>query len=94
MPDTDLIFEAEGYQGSAIRCLVRYTAISGHRAKKTNVTFMENNRDIMVTLAPLPAKPYLVPLEISVATLIGNLRLQAIKVEGLAPPAPTVQTAN
>jgi hypothetical protein len=94
MPDTDLVFDAEGYQGAAIRCLVRYTAISGHRAKKTNVTFMENNRDIMVTLAPLPSKPYLVPLEISVATLIGNLRLQAIKVEGLAPPAPTVQTAN
>jgi hypothetical protein len=94
MPDTDILYDTEGYQGSAIRCLVRYTAISGHRAKKTNVTFMENNRDIMVTLVPLPAKPYLVPLEISVATLIGNLRLQAIKVEGLAPPAPTVQTAN
>ena len=94
LPDTDLVFDAEGYHGSAIRCLVRYTAISGHRAKKTNVTFMENNRDIMVTLAPLPTKPYLVPLEISVATLIGNLRLQATKVEGLASPDATVQPVN
>lgn len=84
LPDTDLTFKTEGYDGAAINCLVRYTAISGHRAKKTNVTYMENNRDIMVTLAPVLGKPYLVPLEISVATLIGNLRLTARKVDGLA----------
>ncbi len=87
MPDTDLTFKTEGYEGAAISCLVRYTAISGHRAQKTNVTYMENNRDIMVTLAPVPGKPYLVPLEISVATLIGNLRLTAIKVDGMASTA-------
>jgi hypothetical protein len=52
---------------------------------------MENNRDIMVTLAPIPGRPYLVPLEISVATLIGNLRLKAVKVDGLAS---SVQAAN
>jgi hypothetical protein len=85
VPDTDETFEANGYTGPAIHCLVRYTAISGHRAKKTNVTYMENNRDIMVTLVPLPGKAYLVPVEISVATLIGNLRLTAETVEGLMP---------
>jgi hypothetical protein len=93
MPDTDLHFEADGFAGPAVNCLVRYTAISGHRAKKTNVAFMENNRDIMVTLVPLPGKPYLIPLEISVATLIGNLRLKAIKVEGLGLSSPP-QAAN
>jgi hypothetical protein len=91
MPDADVTYEAEGYKGQAISCLVRYTAISGHRGKKANVTFMENNRDIMVTLAPIPGRPYLVPLEISVATLIGNLRLKAVKVDGLAS---SVQAAN
>jgi hypothetical protein len=93
MPNADLHFEAEGFAGPAVSCLVHYTAISGHRAKKTNVTFMENNRDITVTLAPLPGKPYLIPLEISVATLIGNLRLKAIKVEGLGTTSP-IQAAN
>lgn len=91
LPDIDQIYETAGYKGPVISCLVRYTAISGHRAKKTNVTYMESNRDIMVTLAPLPGKAYLVPVEISVATLIGNLRLRAEKIEGLAPPSP--QTA-
>jgi Protein of unknown function (DUF3108) len=85
LPDRDETFEAKGYKGPAVHCLVRYTAISGHRAKKTNVTYMENNRDIMVTLAPLPGRPYFVPLEISVATLIGNLRLTAETVDGLMP---------
>ena len=87
LPDADQIYETVGYKGPVISCLVRYTAISGHRAKKTNVTYMENNRDIMVTLAPIPGKAYMVPLEISVATLIGNLRLRAEKVDGLAPPS-------
>ncbi len=91
MPDIDQTYEAVGFKGPVIRCLVRYTAISGHRAKKTNVTYMENNRDIIVTLAPLPGKPYLVPVEIAVATLIGNLRLRAEKIEGLGPILP--QTA-
>jgi hypothetical protein len=93
MPDVDQTYETAGYKGPAIRCLVRYTAVSGHRAKKTNVTFMENNRDIMVTLAPIPGKAYLVPLEISVATLIGNLRLRAEKVDGLAPANAETATA-
>lgn len=91
LPDIDQIYETAGYKGPVISCVVRYTAISGHRAKKTNVTYMENNRDIMVTLAPIPGKAYLVPVEISVATLIGNLRLRAEKIEGLALPSP--QTA-
>jgi len=91
LPDVDLTYDTVGYKGPAIRCLVRYAPISGHRAKKTNVTFMENNRDIMVTLAPLAGKAYLVPVEISVATMIGNLRLRAEKIEGLA--TASAQTA-
>jgi len=87
LPDADQIYETVGYKGPVISCLVRYTAISGHRAKKTNVTYMENNRDIIVTLAPIPGRAYLVPVEISIATLIGNLRLRAEKIEGLTPPS-------
>ncbi len=94
LPDTDLLYETENFKSAAIRCLVRYTAISGHRAKKTNVTFMENNRDIMVTLVPVPGKSYLLPLEISVATLLGNLRLKAVTVEGLPGAITTAATTN
>ena len=68
-------------------CPVRYTPISGHREKKNNVTYMENNRNISVTLAPMAGKPYLVPVTISIATLIGDIRLEAEKVDGLSPKA-------
>ena len=72
-----------GYKGPVVTCPVRYTPISGHREKKNNVTYMENNRDISVTLAPMAGKPYLVPVKISIATLIGDIRLEAEKVDGL-----------
>jgi Protein of unknown function (DUF3108) len=85
IPDRDGTYSTDGYAGPIITCLVRYTPISGHRAKKTNVTYMENNRDIVVSLAQVPGRPFLLPLKISVATLIGDLRLEAEKVDGMTP---------
>jgi hypothetical protein len=84
-PDRDETYTTEGYQGPMLTCLVRYIPVSGHRAKRNTVTYMENNRDIMVSLAPIPGRPFLLPLKISVATLIGDLRLEAQKIDGMMP---------
>ena len=87
LPDRRETLKIEGYDGPVLRCAIRYVAISGHR-QKPNVTYMEDNRDISIALAPVPGRAVMIPLEISVATLIGSLRLTADRVESLSASDP------
>lgn len=95
LPDQERTLSIPGYSGPTIDCFVRYMPVSGHREKRANVTYMENNRDISVRLAPVPGQSYLVPVEIQIATLIGNLRIEAVKIEGFdKSPDPATADAN
>ena len=89
LPDQERTLAIPGYKGPSIDCFVRYVPVSGHREKRANVTYMENNRDISVRLIPVPGQPYFIPAVIQVATLIGNLRIEAVKVEGFEKPSET-----
>ena len=89
LPDQERRLSIPGYKGPTIDCYVRYMPVSGHREKRANVTYMENNRDISVRLAQVPGQSYFVPVEIQIATLIGNLRIEATKIEGFEKPSET-----
>ena len=93
LPDQERTLSIPGYSGPTVDCFVRYMPVSGHREKRANVTYMENNRDISVRLAQVPGQSYLVPVEIQIATLIGNLRIEAVKIEGFEK-APEATTAD
>jgi Protein of unknown function (DUF3108) len=82
LPDREGHITLPGYDGPTIECQVRYIPVSGHREKRANVTYMENNRDISIRLVPVPGRPYFVPVEISIATLIGTLQIEATAIEG------------
>lgn len=82
LPDREGRISLAGYNGPTIDCQVRYLPVSGHREKRTNVTYMENNRDISIRLAPVPGRTYLVPVEIKIATLIGTLVIEAKSIDG------------
>lgn len=89
LPDQERTLTIPGYKGPTVDCYVRYMPVSGHREKRANVTYMENNRDISVRLAQVPGQTYFVPVDIQIATMIGNLRIEATKIEGFEKPSDT-----
>jgi len=67
-----------GYSGPALVCSARYTPIAGHRTSLKATSYMAENRDMEVSLAPLSGTPFLVPVKISVRTLFGMLVIDAV----------------
>lgn len=79
-PDHEETLKIIGYDGPVAVCSVRYVPISGHRPKRGTTAFMETNRDIEVRLAPYSGSQFAVPLEIVVPTLVGKVRLSAVRI--------------
>ena len=69
--------EKPGYSGPVLVCNARYVPIAGHRALRPSTTFMEEHRDMQVWLAPLDGARLLVPLRISVQTMVGMSVVEA-----------------
>jgi Protein of unknown function (DUF3108) len=67
-----------GYSGPTLVCSARYTPIAGHRASLRATSYMAENRDMEVTLAPIGGTQLLVPVKISVRTLFGMLEIDAV----------------
>jgi hypothetical protein len=70
-----------GYAGPAIVCAVRYVPIAGHRPEREATKFMIENKDIEVWLAPLKDTGIVMPLKISVATMIGTTVIEALEFQ-------------
>jgi hypothetical protein len=66
-----------GYSGPVLVCNVRYSPVAGHRPTRPAVKFMEENRDMSVWLAPVEGTRMLVPLRISVRTMVGTTVVEA-----------------
>jgi hypothetical protein len=69
--------EKPGYSGPVLVCNARYVPIAGHRALRPSTKFMEENRDMQVWLAPVDGARLLVPLRISVQTMVGMSVVEA-----------------
>lgn len=69
--------EKPGYSGPVLVCNARYVPLAGHRAEKPATKFMQENRDISVWLAPVEPARLLVPLRISIRTMIGTTVIEA-----------------
>lgn len=69
--------EKPGYSGPVLVCNARYKPISGHRSLRPSTKFMEENRDMSVWLAPVENTRILVPLRISVRTMVGTSVIEA-----------------
>ena len=91
-PDHEDTTKIQGYDGPVIVCAVRYVPISGHRPKRGTTAFMENNHEIEVKLAPLSGSQFAVPLEIAVPTLVGKIRLSAVRIG--PEPAQSAQSTT
>jgi Protein of unknown function (DUF3108) len=68
-----------GYNGPVAVCAARYVPISGHRPDRPATKFMADNRNMEVWLAPVGVSRIVVPLRISVATMVGSTVIEAIE---------------
>jgi hypothetical protein len=67
----------DGYSGPVAVCQVRYVPIAGHRALRPSTKFMAENREISTWLAPVAGTNVMVPVRISVKTMIGTAVIEA-----------------
>lgn len=67
----------EGYSGPVSVCHARYVPIAGHRALRPSTKFMTENKDITTWLAPVAGTDVMVPVRISVKTMIGTAVIEA-----------------
>ena len=67
----------EGYSGPVSVCHARYVPIAGHRALRPSTKFMTENKDITTWLAPVAGTDVMVPVLISVKTMIGTAVIEA-----------------
>jgi len=80
-----------GYNGPVLVCQARYVPIAGHRSERPATKFMQENRDMSVWLAPVAGTRVLVPLRISVRTMVGISVIEALNwsVDSTAKVVPT-----
>lgn len=68
-----------GYSGPVLVCQVRYVPIAGHRTDRAVVQQMAENRDLFVWLAPIAGTRALVPIKVSISTMIGTMVVEATR---------------
>ncbi len=74
---TDTIKSDSGKQNMVLVCAIKFTPMSGHRTSSPLIKFLSEGRDIEVWLAPVTGTRVLAPVRLAVASLMGNLVLQA-----------------
>jgi hypothetical protein len=73
------LVEKPGYSGPVIVCNARYVPVAGHRPDRPSTKFMEENRDLSVWLAPVDGARVLMPIRISVRTIMGTSVIEATR---------------
>jgi hypothetical protein len=82
----------EGYSGPVAICQARYVPIAGHRALRPSTKFMAENKEISAWLAPVAGTHMMVPVRISVKTMIGTAVIEASSFK--VDPGVTASTAK
>jgi hypothetical protein len=81
---TDVIKNDNGKPSMVLVCAIKFTPMSGHRSSSQLIKFLSEGRDIEVWLVPVTGTRILAPVRLSVASLIGNMVLQANQFETTA----------
>jgi hypothetical protein len=85
---TDSIVGEGKVRRPALVCSIKFTPMSGHRASSQLVKFLAEGRDIEVWLVPVTGTRIIAPVRLQVASLIGNMVLQANQFETTAFAVP------
>lgn len=81
---TDTIKDDAGKLRMTLVCAIRFMPMSGHRTSSHLVKFLSEGRDIEAWLVPVTGTRILAPVRLAVASLVGNMVLQADQFETTA----------
>jgi hypothetical protein len=85
----DNVKAAKGYAGPAVVCSVSFKPRAGYRASSQLVKFLSEGRDIALWLAPITGAHVLAPFRVSVASMFGNLMVEATQFDVATRTAAT-----
>jgi hypothetical protein len=85
----DAVKADKGYDGPVVVCSVKFVPVAGYDPKRFLVSYLAEQRDMEVWLAPLIGSRLLVPYRISIRTPLGLGVLQADRFETLPDHSPT-----
>lgn len=84
----DRVKAEKGYEGPVVVCAVYFSALAGHIPGRRVITYLTEERDMEVWLAPVAGTRVVVPFRISVPTPIGLGILEATQFITTATKSP------
>lgn len=70
-----------GYEGETIVCNARFLPVSGYRKNNSSIGYLRNASRITIAFAPVGTTGVYAPIEASVSTQIGTIRVRARRFE-------------
>jgi len=68
--------ETEGFSGKVAVCGARWVPVAGHRPAKREVQYLERNRDLEMTVMPIPEAGIAIPYSVAIGTPNGKIRIE------------------
>lgn len=84
----DKFESARGYSGPALVCGVILRPIAGYKPNSLLVKYVAGRRDMELWFAPITGTAIMAPIQVSMPTLIGTLKIEADRFEAVAAPVP------
>lgn len=70
-----------GYEGKTVVCNARFLPVSGYRKNNSSIGYLRNASRITIAFAPVGATGVYAPIEASVGTQIGTIKVRARRFE-------------
>jgi Protein of unknown function (DUF3108) len=77
-----------GYQGPVVVCSVKFVPVAGYNPQRFIVSYLAEQRDMEIWLAPIAGSRLVVPYRISIRTPVGLGVLQAVRFVTLPEHSP------
>lgn len=72
-----------GYKGDTVKCTARFVPVSGYRKGNSTIAFMRNSSEIAIAFAPVGGSGVYAPVEATVGTQVGTIKVQAVRFEAV-----------
>ncbi|MFN3546849.1 MAG: DUF3108 domain-containing protein [Mesorhizobium sp.] len=70
-----------GYKGETVKCTASFVPVSGYRKGNSTIAFMRKSSDIAIAFAPVGGSGVYAPVEATVGTQVGTIKVQAVRFE-------------
>ncbi len=72
-----------GYSGETVTCNARFVPVSGYRKGSSSIRYISQSTGIAIAFAPIADSGVYAPVEASVETKIGTVRVRAVRFEAM-----------